>query len=1011
MQNPDGISIIQLSAKAFMDEQAAVHKLLSSVEPLEFMEEDIMRRAAAWTKQIRTARSQHGIEEFLKTYSLNTAEGVALMCLAEALLRIPDAETADALIRDTFEGREWGHYTESSSSWLVSISSWGLLLTGKITDFGSDGRKGIVNTLKSLVARAGEPLIREALKQAMKFIGSQFVLAETIEEAISSGKNYTDKGYRFSYDMLGEGARNDKQSKNYIESYLSAIEQIGKNIDKTMPFFERPGISIKLSALHPRYILVKRGLVMQELLPRLKNIVQNAKEAGIAVAIDAEESSRLDIELLLFEELLKDQKLAGWNGIGFVLQAYQKRAFYIIDWLARQAKLHNRVIPLRLVKGAYWDSEIKWAQMQGLPSYPVFTRKEHTDLSYLACANKILSNHDFFYPQFATHNSRTISSIVSLGEKYGWQKGSFEFQRLYGMGEALHDILVKDFPSRIYAPIGRHKDLLAYLIRRLLENGANSSFVHLLADDSKSDAEILADPISVIKKGFSSPEIPLPKNLYASQRNNSAGIDFGNAEQLKKLQDGIAQFLEKPIATIKDADTKILQDTIFEAEKSFQEWSETSVNERAAILDCTADLIEKNAYELISLCIREAGKTQSDSVAEIREAADFCRYYAQQARTLMQPDKMVGPAGESNVLSLHPRGIFACISPWNFPLAIFMGQVAAALVTGNCVIAKPAEQTPQIAARAVEILYEAGIPRSVLHLVCGGGDTIGAALVANKNIAGVVFTGSLETAQLISLSLAKRGGAIIPFIAETGGQNCMVVDSSALLEQAVDDIIISAFGSTGQRCSSLRVLYVQEDIADELIGLLTGAMQELKVGDPAEADTDIGPVIDLQAQNMLLEHIKKMKNSAKLKGFTWMPMGLNGFFIPPHTFEISSIAELEHEIFGPILHIIRFKAGELEEVVDSVNSTGYGLTFGIHSRINDHIELLASKVKAGNIYVNRSMIGATVGVQPFGGEGLSGTGPKAGGPHYLLRFLNERTITINSAAIGGNVSLLTGNGT
>jgi len=1003
------MEIIDLSAISFMDEREAVSKLLAVAGPLELMEADIKQRAAAWIKIIRVAGAASGIEGFLKTYGLDSKEGIALMCLAEALLRIPDDATADAMIRATFAGHEWGHYTAHADSWLVSISSWGLLFTGKIIDFGSDGRKGVVNTLKNLVARAGEPIIREALKQAMKFIGSQFVLAETIEEALISGRNYNNKGYRFSYDMLGEGARSDDQAKNYVESYLEAINHIGKSVDKNMPLFARPGISIKLSALHPRYHLAKRERVIQELLPRLKNIVLTAKNAGITVAIDAEESSRLDIELQLFAELLKEPSIAGWNGIGFVLQAYNKRAFYIIDWLAQQAKLYKRILPLRLVKGAYWDSEIKWAQLLGLPSYPVFTRKEYTDLSYLACADKILAQQDIFYPQFATHNARSISSIISLSEKYGWEKGSFEFQRLYGMGEALHDILVKDYPSRIYAPIGRHKDLLAYLIRRLLENGANSSFVHLLADNKKSDDEILADPIAIIKKGFSSPVIPLPKDLYGAQRKNSAGMDFGNDAQLQKLLAGISPFAAQPIQKVKDVSPENLNSAISKAKKAFPKWEAIAIDKRAKILERAADMIEENAHELISLCVLEAGKNLPDSVAEIRESADFCRYYAQQARSVMQPQFMTGPVGESNILGLHPRGIFACISPWNFPLAIFMGQVTAALAAGNCVIAKPAEQTPAIAARAVEILHAAGIPLDILHLVCGSGETIGAALVADKNIDGVVFTGSLETARHIATSLASRPGAIVPFIAETGGQNCMVVDSSALLEQAVDDIIISAFGSAGQRCSSLRVLYVQEDIAEELIELLAGSMQELKIGDPASPDTDIGPVIDEQAYSMLLKHIEEMKRSARLAGFSRLPEGLKGFFVAPHAFEISDISQLKREIFGPILHIIRFKASELEKIADAVNSTGYGLTFGIHSRISGNVELLASRVKAGNIYVNRSMIGATVGVQPFGGEGLSGTGPKAGGPHYLTRFLTERTTTINSAAIGGNVALLAGN--
>ena len=998
-----------ISSLAFMDEAAAMRALLTSVEPLSVLETAIMKRAKAWTNEIREDGIGHGVEAFLHSYGLDTNEGVALMCLAEALLRIPDSITADALIRDTFEGRNWDHYTGTNDSWLVNLSSWGLLLTGKVVDFGKDPRKGMLNTLKNLVNKTGEPIIREALRKAMKLIGGQFVLGETVAEALTQSRSYSKRGYRFSYDILGEGARSDEQAKTYMQSYRDGIALIGKTIPANTPLFEAPGISVKLSALHARYQLVKRDRVISELLPRLKEILLCAKQAGIAVAIDAEEASRLDIEMILFEQLLADPQFAEWNGIGFVVQAYQKRAFYLIDWLAQLAAKHQRIIPVRLVKGAYWDSEIKWAQVSGLPSYPVFSRKEHTDVSYLACANKILSYRDAFFPQFATHNIRTVSSIISLSEHYGWKKGGFEFQRLHGMGEALHDKIIKDMPSRIYAPVGAHKDLLAYLIRRLLENGANSSFIHLLMDSSKSAEDILADPVAATKAyvQLANPATPLPVDLYGTHRRNSAGIDFGNAAQLQTLVSAIAK-ADKPLTTIADSNTAQLDEAIRSAHKAFPTWAATPTENRAAILERAADLIEKYSAELIALCTREAGKTLPDGVAEVREAADFCRYYAAEARRIMHVHSLTGPAGESNLLTLHPRGVFACISPWNFPLAIFMGQVAAALVTGNGVVAKPAEQTPRIAHRAVEILYEAGIPRELLHLAIGAGETIGAQLVADKRIGGIVFTGSVETAHRIQQALATRGGAIVPLIAETGGQNCMVVDSSALPEQAVDDIIASAFGSAGQRCSALRVLYVQDDIADELMKLLAGAMQELKIGNPANPETDIGPVIDADAQRMLLAHIAEMKKSARPVAASPLADGLNGHFVAPHAFEISGIDVLTREIFGPVLHIIRFKNGTLPHIADAINSTGYGLTFGIHSRIDDHIKLLISRVHAGNIYVNRSMIGATVGVQPFGGEGLSGTGPKAGGPHYLLRFVNERTTTINIAAIGGNVSLLNG---
>ncbi len=999
-------TIESLSARAFMDEAEAVRALLTHVEKLAALEVPIMARAASWTRDIRERGIGHGVEAFLHAYGLDTTEGVALMCLAEALLRIPDSETADALIRDTFEGRDWQNYTGSNDSWLVNLSSWGLLLTGKVVDFGQDARAGILRAVKNLVGKMGEPIIREALKKAMTLIGGQFVLGETMEEALRHSQSYGKHGYRFSYDILGEGARSDRQAKFYVDSYRDGIALIGKTIAPDTPLFAAPGISVKLSALHPRYQLTQKERVMSELLPRLKDILSAAKQAGIAVAIDAEEASRLDIELLLFEQLLADPAFAGWNGIGFVVQAYQKRAFYVLDWLAELARKHKRIIPVRLVKGAYWDSEIKWAQLQGLPGYPVFTRKEHTDVSYLACADKLLAHKGAFYPQFATHNARTIASIVIIAERQGWPSGGYEFQRLHGMGEALHDLVIKDAPSRIYAPVGAHKDLLAYLIRRLLENGANSSFVHLLMDPSKTPEEILADPVAAAKTyaKLYNPAIPLPVQLYGD-RKNSAGMDFGNLAQLQALRQEMLPHADKPLLPVTPLSSEALSDAIAAAQKAFPAWAETAVENRAKILERAADLMEKNGAELIALLAREGGKTLSDGVAEVREAADFCRYYAAQARKIFVPLSLAGPAGESNMLSLHPRGIFACISPWNFPLAIFTGQVAAALATGNCVIAKPAEQTPRIAARAVELLHQAGIPKHVLRLASGRGSVIGAATVADERIAGVVFTGGTDTAQRIQKSLAGRSGPIVPLIAETGGQNCMVVDSSALPEQAVDDIILSAFGSAGQRCSALRILFVQEDIADDLLKLLAGAMQELKLGDPLNPATDVGPVIDAEAQKALLAHIENMKASARLIAHAPLPNGA-GHFVAPHAFEIQSIETLTRENFGPVLHVIRFKAGTLPQVIDAINSTGYGLTFGIHSRVDEHIRLLASRVRAGNIYINRSMIGATVGVQPFGGEGLSGTGPKAGGPHYLLRFVTERTTTVNTAAIGGNVTLL-----
>ncbi len=1004
---PADTPLYAISARAYMPEPVAMQALLARAEALAPLEAAIMGRASAWTRQIRAKGLGHGVEAFLHAYSLSTQEGVALMCLAEALLRIPDAHTADALIRDTFEGRAWGEYAGSHDSWLVNISSWGLLLTGKMVDFGQDARFGLARALGAAVNRLSEPVIREALKKAMRLIGSQFVLGETVEEAIQHAKPYAKQGYRFSFDILGEGARSDAQAQGYVRDYIEGIERIGAMAKPGSSLFDSPGISVKLSALHPRYSLSQHARVMQELLPRLRGILLHAKAHNIAVSIDAEEASRLDIELLLFERLLADPALAGWNGVGFVLQAYQKRAYYVIDWLAEQARLTGRILPVRLVKGAYWDSEIKWAQLNGLPGYPVFTRKEHTDVSFLACADKLLSYPECFYPQFATHNARTISSIVELAGKHGWVAGAYEFQRLHGMGEALHDQIVGEMPSRIYAPVGPHKDLLAYLIRRLLENGANSSFVHLLMDESKTPEEILADPVAATKahKELYNPSIPLPESLYGSARKNSRGMDFGNAAQVAALLEGI-QAHEAVSERVEDDALNGLSAKIDAAKRAFPAWAATPVEARAAALERAAELIEEHAQELIGLCAFEAGKTLPDGVAEVREAADFCRYYAAEARRLFTPKLLDGPTGESNRLALAPRGVFACISPWNFPLAIFTGQVAAALAAGNAVVAKPAEQTPRIAKRGVELLHQAGVPKDALQLCFGSGEVVGAALVADARIGGVVFTGGTDTARHINRALAERNGPIIPLIAETGGQNCMVVDSSALPEQAIDDILASAFGSTGQRCSGLRVLFVQEEIADGLLTLLAGAMRELKIGYPADPATDIGPVIDAEAQRALLAHIEKMKRDAQLVAAAPLPEGLNGHFVAPHAFEIRSIAQLNGEVFGPVLHVVRFVSGALPKVVEAVNSTGYGLTFGIHSRVDEHVQMLAASVHAGNIYVNRSMIGATVGVQPFGGENLSGTGPKAGGPHYLLRFAQERTLTVNTAAIGGNIALM-----
>ncbi len=1029
-----------ISGKAWLPEKESVERLLVQLAHLSGMEKDIRREAEALVGKIRAHKSAIGVEAFLHEYGLDTREGVAIMCLAEALLRIPDSETANRLIRDKFESTEWEKHLGGSESLFVNASSWGLLLTGKVVELGAGTEAKPAHILGKLVSKFGDPVIREALKSAMRFIGTQFVLGETIDEALTRSKSYGEKGYRFSYDILGEGARSDVQAQAYVAAYRHAIAEIGKAA-KGKPLFEAPGISVKLSALHPRYQFSQKDRVLKELLPRLKEILLLAKQYGITVSIDAEEATRLDIEMLLFSEIFADAAFTGWNGIGFVVQAYQKRAFYVIDYLIVLSRRYHRVIPVRLVKGAYWDSEIKWAQVGGHPAYPVFTRKEHTDVSYLACADKILAAHDCFYAQFATHNARSFATIGQMAKHHRVNKEEFEFQRLHGMGEGLYDAAVVGHPCRIYAPVGPHKDLLAYLIRRLLENGANTSFVNLLMDEETPLDVLLADPVAKTRQGGATPNsaIPLPRGIYGKARKNSGGYDLGNLDMCDRLQAQLAAFgqkkwqaapscasgkaagiareiveparLENIVGEATNIAAEELPRAIEAAHKAFAGWAKTPVAVRAEMLESVADRMEENAAELIALLSREAGKTIADGISEVREAADFCRYYAAEAKKLMhEPETLAGPTGESNTLRLVPRGVFGCISPWNFPLAIFTGQVAAALATGNCVLAKPAAQTPLVAAYAVRLMHEAGIPREAVQLIPGSGSVIGKALTEDGRISGIVFTGSMETAQSINRALAARKGAIPAFIAETGGQNCMVVDSSALLEQAVDDIVLSAFGSAGQRCSALRVLYVQEDIAEPLMDLLAGAMQELRLGHPMDFATDVGPVIDGEARRELYRHIERMQQEASLVAASPVAPAIAaaGSFVAPHAFEIKNIRQLEGEVFGPVLHIIRFKASELEQVAEDINSTGFGLTFGLQSRIEDHIDFFASRIKAGNMYVNRGMTGAVVGVQPFGGEGLSGTGPKAGGPHYLLKFLNERTLTINTTAIGGNLALLSG---
>lgn len=996
--------LVHISAHALDDETTAVDALLERTAPLQAIDAAVRRRAAQLIGNQRAQGPGGTVEAFLQSYGLSTKEGIALLCLAEALLRIPDSSTADQLIEDTFATGNWKQHLGTSDSTLVNASTWALMLTGSVLNLGEED--SLTSWFGGLIRKSGEPVIRNALRAGMKFLGGQFVMGETVPDAIKNARAEEKKGYQMSYDILGEGARTEAQAQGYIAAYLKAIGEIAAG--RSGDLFEKPGISVKLSALHPRYYASQRDRVFTELLPRVKSIVRAAKQAQIAVSFDAEEAYRLDLSLELYRALLTDDEFRDFDGIGWVMQAYQKRAIYVAEALCELAQQLKRRIPVRLVKGAYWDSEIKYAQMMGLPGYPVFTRKIYTDVSYLACAQQLLSATDYIYPQFATHNALTASTIIELAQSRGLSADRFEFQRLHGMGETLHDQLIGPYRCRIYAPVGEHKDLLAYLIRRLLENGANTSFVHLLLDQQTPIASLTESPIDQTRAVQAQPneEIPMPKDLYGAARANSDGVEFGYQDareaHIAAVEKAYATYPNAPADLGADAAPMLLE----RAQKAWKAWQAQPVAVRADQLQRAADLMEARMAELCALCIREAKKTHGDAIAEVREAVDFLRYYAVEAERVMQPQLLPGPTGERNELSLHGRGTFICISPWNFPLAIFTGQVAAALVTGNCVIAKPAEQTPRIAAAAVGILHEAGIPKDVLQLACGTGETIGAALVAQREVAGVCFTGSTAVAKILQRTLADKDGPIVPLIAETGGQNAMIVDSSALLEQAVDDVITSAFGSAGQRCSALRALFVQDDIADDFWALLTGAMNELRVGDPKYLETDVPPVIDTEAQSGLLAHIEAMKKTAKRSHAAPAPKEAGDSYVIPHVFELKELKQLTKEQFGPVLHLFRFKAGEIGRVIDDVHATNYGLTFGLHTRLRSTMDEVLDAVHVGNRYVNRSMIGAVVGVQPFGGEGMSGTGPKAGGPHYLPKFCAERTTTINTAAIGGNVELL-----
>ncbi|MCU7552997.1 bifunctional proline dehydrogenase/L-glutamate gamma-semialdehyde dehydrogenase PutA [Alteromonas sp. ASW11-19] len=986
-----------------ISESVAIDQILPIAEVNPRARSRAWERARKMVLQIRRDQEGHGgVDALLHEYSLSTAEGVVLMCLAEALLRVPDQETQDELIRDKLSKGQWTPHLGNSESLFVNASAWGLLLTGNMVNYADKRKKEQFGLLKQTLGRLGEPVIRRAMNIAMRVMGRQFVMGETIEDAVDRAQEKEKKGYVYSYDMLGEGARTMKDADRYYDAYVKAIKVIGKAAKGRGPK-RSPGISVKLSAIHPRFEFLQRERAMEEIPKRLKDLCMMAKEYDIGLTVDAEEADRLDLSLDIIEKVFSDDDLDGWSGFGLAVQSYQKRAIHVIEWLRELTLRVGRTLQVRLVKGAYWDTEIKLTQQGGLEEFPVFTRKSSTDVSYHACANRLLDYRDTIYPQFATHNAYTASVIIELA---GDDKEGFEFQCLHGMGDTLYDQVVTEekIQCRVYAPVGEHEDLLAYLVRRLLENGANSSFVNAIVDDEKPVESLLEDPVEKTQrlKVRYNKLIKTPRGLYAPERDNSRGLDLTDVNAVHALQHELARwkdFYKVKESELPEGATPVrspsnhsdivgyhiyatkddMLASLDKVHEGFQAWSKRAVEERAEILNRTADALERHMAELIAICVREAGKVAQDSIDEVREAVDFCRYYAVRAQELSEDQRLL------------PRGATLCISPWNFPLAIFMGQVAAALVTGNTVLAKPAEQTSIIAKRAVEIMHSVGLPEDALQLIISPGKGVGETLLPDERIKAVMFTGSTQTGTLISQTLANRGGEQVPLIAETGGQNCMIVDSTALPEQVVDDVVHSGFQSAGQRCSALRVLFVQEDIADKLTEMLIGAMKELHVGDPAYLYTDIGPVIDGKALGTLTDHVEYMEGKGKLLYRADLPeTANNGTYFPPTLYEIDNINVLEKEVFGPVVHIVRFKAKELDDVLAQINSTGYGLTMGVHSRIEERGHELAAKSRAGNVYINRNMIGAIVGVQPFGGRGLSGTGPKAGGPNYLPRLMMER---------------------
>ncbi len=992
------------------DEAEAIRALMASASLSQEDRVSISAQAADLVRQVRDSAKTTMMEKFLAQYGLTTKEGVALMCLAEALLRVPDKHTIDELIEDKVASGNWAEHRGQSKSALINSSTWALLVTGKL--IAPVDQEGVVQTLRGLIKRLGEPVVRTAVGQAMKELGRQFVLGRTIEEAIRRARKLEAKGYTYSYDMLGEAARTDADARRYHAAYASAIQELASACEHR-EIRRNPGISVKLSALHARYEFAKRERVMEELVPRVRELALQAKAANMGFNIDAEEQDRLDLSLDVIEAVLSDPALAGWGGFGVVVQAYGPRASFVLDWLYALSTRLDRKIMVRLVKGAYWDAEIKRAQEMGLKGFPVFTRKANSDVSYIACARKLLAMTDRIYPQFATHNAHSVAAILHLAKG----QDCFEFQRLHGMGESLHDAVVSTGQARcrIYAPVGAHRDLLAYLVRRLLENGANSSFVNQIVDTRIAPETIARDPFAVVEaqgEKLSSQAIVRPEALFGPERRNARGWDLTDPRQVAALESERNRFRQHAwsagpiiagevegeevlkvyspaqpddrVGEVLQASTADIECAIAASQGGFVAWSAQPAEARAAVIRRVGELFEQHAAELFALATREAGKTQLDGVAEVREAVDFAFYYANEAVRNQS-------AGEA-------RGVITCISPWNFPLAIFSGQVLAALAAGNAVLAKPAESTALMAARAVELMHEAGVPRAALQLLPGRGTSVGAALTADPRIAGVCFTGSTATAQRINRVMAESMAPEAPLVAETGGLNAMIVDSTALPEQVVRDVLASAFQSAGQRCSALRMLYLQKDIAEHLLEMLYGAMDELAVGNPWQLSTDIGPVISAAAKAGIEAHCQRFERQGRL--LKRLPVPESGSFVAPTVIQVNGIEELEEEVFGPVLHVATFEAEQIDQVVDAINAKGYGLTFGLHTRIDSRVQRVTRRIKVGNIYVNRNQIGAIVGSQPFGGEGLSGTGPKAGGPHYVRRFM--RVESPRGVAVAGS---------